>query len=115
MESWKPLGLRHDDRAEEGREAVELPGCSRQRLHQCGKAAVFIDVNGEASCVPRAGLIKSKQHQSDRALAAPAFALDAAFCLSCCTTIVRRTNIEQAANFASGTGLRQTGALPVAY
>ena len=31
------LGLRHDDRVEEGREAVELPGCSRQRLHQCGK------------------------------------------------------------------------------
>src|SRR4051794_18690395 len=89
------LGLRHDDRAEEGREAVELPGCSRQRLHQCGKAAVFVDVNGEASCVPCAGLIKSKQHQSGRALAAPAFALDAAFCLGCCTTVVRRTIIGQ--------------------
>src|SRR3954453_15165300 len=52
------LGLRHDDPAEEGREAVELPGCSRQRLHQCGEAAVFVDVNGEASCVPCARIIK---------------------------------------------------------
>ncbi|MDA9410792.1 MULTISPECIES: hypothetical protein [unclassified Bradyrhizobium] len=35
---------RHDDQAEEGREAVELPGCGRQRLQQCGKAAVFVDI-----------------------------------------------------------------------
>jgi hypothetical protein len=37
MEGLEALGIASRGLSREGREAVELPGCSRQRLQQCGK------------------------------------------------------------------------------
>ncbi|MCD9825438.1 hypothetical protein, partial [Bradyrhizobium japonicum] len=37
MKGLEALGIASRGLSREGREAVELPGCSRQRLHQCGK------------------------------------------------------------------------------
>jgi hypothetical protein len=37
MRDLEALGIASRRPSREGREAVELPGCSRQRLHQCGK------------------------------------------------------------------------------
>ncbi|RXG92748.1 hypothetical protein EAV90_26795 [Bradyrhizobium vignae] len=79
------------------------------------QAAVFVDANEEASCVPprRAGKIKS--YQSDASLADFGRRRSAASCLSGCTSFVRRTRIEQCANFASGTSLRQSGTVHLSY
>jgi hypothetical protein len=37
MEGLEALGIASRGLSREGREAVELPGCSRQRLQQCGE------------------------------------------------------------------------------
>src|SRR4051812_27518987 len=58
---WKPWESRHEDGAAEGREAGELPDCSRHRLQYCGQAAVVVDANLNASRVPSVGSIKIEQ------------------------------------------------------
>ncbi|MBW5436717.1 hypothetical protein FXB41_18760 [Bradyrhizobium canariense] len=84
-------------------------------MQHCGRAAVFVDANSNANCVPCAWPIGTQRYQGDTTFPDPAFAGRVACCLSGCTRLVRRTNVGQVANFTSGADLRQTGAAYISY
>jgi len=69
MKGLEALGIASRGLSREGREAVELPGCSRQRLQQCGKPqSSLTPVKKQVAC--RVGLLEKASgiKQMSRAL-----------------------------------------------